>query len=96
MKDIAKNLILELKAYGTALQPEIQDGGYNQDYKAHLISKNVAQLLKDGVYLKHDEKNAQVFSEPSGVIPCLKFFILGTYRQSRPLCPQATMPSFLL
>ena len=93
MKDIAKNLILELKAYGTALQPEIQDGGYN---KAHLISKNVAQLLKDGVYLKHDEKNAQVFSEPSGVIPCLKFFILERYQQSCPLCPQATMPSFLL
>lgn len=96
MKDIAKNLILESKAYGAALQPEIQDGGYNQDYEAHLISENVAQLLKDGVYLKRDEKDAQVFSEPSGVIPCLKFFILGTYRQSRPLCPQATMPSFLL
>ena len=57
------NLILKSKAYGAALQPELLDGSYNQDYKAQLISKNIAQLLKDGVYLKHEEKDAQVFSE---------------------------------
>lgn len=95
MKDMAKNLVLESKAYGAALQPEI-DGGYNQAYETQLISENVAQLLKDGIYLKHREKDSQVLLEILRNKYLTDFFILGTKRKSGSLCSQATLHSVLL
>jgi len=76
MKDMAKSLVLEPKAYGSALQPEILEHGYNQEYKAQLISENVTKLLRDGVYLKRHEKDLQVFQKPVTMSTRLMFFIL--------------------
>ena len=59
--DMARNLVLESKAYRPTLQPEILEGSYNQEYEMQLISENVANLLKDGIYLKHEVKDRQVF-----------------------------------
>ena len=52
MKDMAKNLILEPKAYGTALQPDDKfDGEHNsQDYEDTVV-KNIGILLNNAVYL---------------------------------------------
>ena len=61
MKDMAKNLILEPKAYGTALQPDDEfDGGHNsQDYE-DTVAKNIRILLNDAVYLRDAKKDQEV------------------------------------
>ena len=63
MKDMAKTLIFETKAYGALLQPdhEFDDiGGYNSEDYENAVMRNVERLLKDGAYLRDTKKDQKV------------------------------------
>ena len=60
MKSLAKNLVLELNAYGNELQPQL-DRGYNSAEYESLIASNVTELLEDAKYLLDKRADSQVF-----------------------------------
>lgn len=63
MKDVARTLILEPKAYGFQLQPdhEFNQGGFNSDDYEHAVTRNVEALLKRGAYLVDTKKDNEVY-----------------------------------
>ena len=62
MKDLAKTLIQEPFAYGSALQPPFEGGNQLQLYD--MISMNVKKLLQDGIYLNDTKKDIHISKSP--------------------------------
>ena len=59
MKNLARTLIRESKAYGDALQPPEFEGG-NQLKEQELIRGKVVGLLDEGAFLHGDGRDSEV------------------------------------